>query len=444
MTAPEPMRFTDAQLRGIKNMDDARALIESAGGTVIDITEAFKDVSTVYIPDSQASVPEKIAGDVAAYMSEFVRFTSQAHIIACVLWVMHTHTIDAAFVTPRLRFDGETGSGKSHALSVLEPIIHNSAGVTVYDTAPEMYRYIESTDGIPTFLIDEIEMRITGGRPDPEARALIQVINAGYKRGATVRRVDGTFNIFAPLAYAGIGSLHVDTLSSRTIPIYLEKKDPTDDIDMTFDTLGAAHDLRDRLSKWAQSALDIVRASKPDMSMFPRAFGNRHREIWKPLIAIADSISDEWGKVARETALEIHGIDADVTEEVGESIDATPAQRFDAAISRALDRQFISYSSYTNRKRRAWVSLWDSGDGKLELRMLKSDWHRFYNLVMSANPGSQFPEPTQVLKLYRDAKPSRMRTKGKNLAATLSVWHGESQTNCVAIDVTDMFKGKGK
>jgi hypothetical protein len=94
-----------------------------------------------------------------------------------------------------------------------------------------LYRKIDRD--APTLLLDELD-----NYPLDERRDALAVLNAGYKRGARVDRCKEngelqSFSCYCPKAYAGIDSRQlVDTLLSRSITIRLERRLPTEPVEM--------------------------------------------------------------------------------------------------------------------------------------------------------------------------------------------------------------------
>jgi Protein of unknown function (DUF3631) len=146
------------------------------------------------------------------------------------------------------------------------------------------------------------------------AAALEAVLNSGYRRrgvysmsaptsGGGWRFVD--FRVFGPKAFAGIGRL-TGPLATRTIPIWLHPRLPNEAIREKFeDELWAeTQSLRDGLATWGLENIDRLAAvRKVDV---PGGLPNRTREIWRPLLAIADTAGQAWGQRARAAAVALH------------------------------------------------------------------------------------------------------------------------------------------
>ena len=158
-------------------------------------------------------------------------------LVAVVLWVAHTYAIEHAEATPYLAISSpEKQSGKTRLLECLALLAHDCDGIAITPTASTIFRTLEATpEG--TLLLDELDA-VFRDHSDKyeEVRA---VINAGHRRGATVRRsVPGPkntwivkkFPVFGPKALAGIGKLP-DTVTDRSIPVLMLKRKRTEPVD---------------------------------------------------------------------------------------------------------------------------------------------------------------------------------------------------------------------
>src|SRR5205823_10007715 len=91
---------------------------------------------------------------VAKFVRQYV-ICSPAQLVAVVLWVVHTHALEAFDVTPYLNLkSAEPQSGKTRVLEVLEPLV------------PRPWRVIDSSEAVlfrkiakecPTLLLDETD-----------------------------------------------------------------------------------------------------------------------------------------------------------------------------------------------------------------------------------------------------------------------------------------------
>ncbi|MCZ7526147.1 MAG: hypothetical protein M5U14_07065 [Acidimicrobiia bacterium] len=126
--------------------------------------------------------------DVAAFLARYVAFDGDAQRDATALWTVHAHAVDAAETTPRLAIQSaEKQSGKTRLLEVLELVV--PAALPVANISPAaMFRVV--ADGPVTLLVDEVDA-IFGVKANGNHEDLRALLNAGYRRGATVARVVG-------------------------------------------------------------------------------------------------------------------------------------------------------------------------------------------------------------------------------------------------------------
>ncbi len=218
--------------------------------------------------------------------------------IAVALWVLHTHIFDRFMISPRLAFTSPVrGCGKTTALAVLEKLVAHPERMD-HATPAAIYRLIDQLHS-STLLMDEADnlgLDVNG--------TLRAVFNSGHREGGGIRRVIKNmvknFPTFTPMTIAAIGTLPLP-LMQRSIIIHMEKT--TGDSIERFDkknptAIGRVNVVYGFVSRWSCSkpALDL----NPDL---PKELKNRIADNWRPLIAIANSFSPGWGKIARETAL---------------------------------------------------------------------------------------------------------------------------------------------
>ena len=143
--------------------------------------------------------------------------------------------------------------------------------------------------------------------PLDERRDALAVLNAGYKRGATIDRCKEngdleSFSAFCPKAYAGLDKRQiVDTLLSRSITIRLEKRLPTETVEMWIGQLTEhqADPLRERCEAWAGQQHGRARRGRARSAA---GMINRAAEVWWALLAIADLVGGDWPARARAAA----------------------------------------------------------------------------------------------------------------------------------------------
>ncbi|MGB3440827.1 MAG: DUF3631 domain-containing protein [Actinophytocola sp.] len=240
---------------------------------------------------------------VVAFVSRFSAFPNEHCAPTVALWYAHTHIADRLYVTPRLILDSaEPGSGKTRVLEVGQYLVAKPE-MTISITPAAVFRML--VEGPITLLFDEIDAVFspkTGGNNE-DLRALL---NAGYKRTATVARCVGDaksmnvarFPVYAPVALAGIAGGMPATITTRAVTIHMRKR-RYDEVVEEFieeDVEREATPLREDLESWVYRVADKVAHARPDR---PDGVRDRAAEIWRPLLAIADAAGGHWPETAR-------------------------------------------------------------------------------------------------------------------------------------------------
>ncbi len=247
---------------------------------------------------------------IAAFLNRYVVFASDAQLIAIVLWIAHTHAIDAFDVSPYLAItSAEKGCGKTRLLELIEMFVARPWRI-VSPTDAVLFRKV--TRDHPTLLLDEGDATFAQA---PEG--LRGLLNAGHRRGTTVTRCVGdkgkydlaNFQVFCAKAIAAIGELP-GTVADRSIGIGLRRRTKAEHVErFRFPEAQAiAAPFRSALEAWAPEATAMLRAARPQV---PDALNDRAAEGWEPLFAIADLAGGEWPTRARGAALALHAHNRD-------------------------------------------------------------------------------------------------------------------------------------
>jgi hypothetical protein len=248
---------------------------------------------------------ELVLNRVAAFVRRFVAFGSEHQLIAVVLWIAHTHAFDAAECSPRLAIQSpEKQSGKTRLLEVLELTTHEPRQVVNMSEAA-LFRVIDA--GAPTVLWDEIDAVFGPKARDRED--LRAMLNAGYRKGATVDRCVGErskievkpFSVFCPVALAGLGLLP-DTVQDRSIVIRLRRRrtdEPVEKLRRRRIEPEAA-ELRAHLEAVFEPLAETLADLDPEL---PPGLPDRAEDVWEPLLGIADVAGGSfWPRAARAAA----------------------------------------------------------------------------------------------------------------------------------------------
>jgi hypothetical protein len=230
---------------------------------------------------------------------------SEEQALLSALWVVHTHTLDAADTTAYINVkSAEKRSGKTRLLEVLS-LLAAGSWLTGRVTAAVLVRKVAAE--VPALLLDESDAAFKGDRE--YAETLRGVLNAGFRRGGVTSLCVGQganityedFAVYCPKVIAGIGKLP-DTVADRSIPIELRRRRPSEKVErfrlrkVGPEALPIQHDVR----VWAQRHLDSLSTAEPDL---PDELDDRAQDIMEPLLAIADEVGGEWPERSRRAAV---------------------------------------------------------------------------------------------------------------------------------------------
>lgn len=257
---------------------------------------------------------ETLFADVATALASYVWLPSGAA-TAVTLWVVHTHTVDAADVSPYLTIKSATKEcGKTTLLRVCRGLVRRP--VSTSNMSPSaLFRIVGRLT--PTLLIDEAD---TFARLSDDLRG---ILNAGHGRDdAVVIRSEGddheprAFPVFGPKALAGIGDLP-DTVEGRSVVVVMQRKPAETPLaKMRRRELTAAlAPLQRQLARWGVDHLDGLRTAEP---VIPDALSDRQADNWEPLLAIADAVGGKWPERARKAALLLSRRGAEDSQDVRE------------------------------------------------------------------------------------------------------------------------------
>ncbi|WP_263168126.1 DUF3631 domain-containing protein [Streptomyces sp. SCSIO ZS0520] len=250
-----------------------------------------------------------LLNEVEAFHRRFNAFPREAAYVAVALWDAHAHLIDALDGTARIAFlSPEPGSGKSRALEIVETLTPRAV-TTVNASANALFRLVESNEGLPTLLFDEVDT-IFGPKANGD-EPLRAFLNSGYRRGAKSLRcvgdgkdqTPGFFNSFCAVAMAGLGSLP-DTILTRSVIIRMRKRAPNEVVEPYRRRIHEkqGHALRDQLADWADQVRTQVSEAWPEM---PEGVTDRPADVWEPLLAVADAAGGDWPARARAACVEL-------------------------------------------------------------------------------------------------------------------------------------------
>ena len=252
--------------------------------------------------------PAELLDQVTAFITRFSVFPDRHCAPMLALWCAHTHAIAHFYTTPRLILDSaEPGSGKTRVLEVAQFLVAKPE-MTISITTAAIFRMLAV--GPVTLLFDEIDAVFSGngGGNHEDLRALL---NAGYKRSATVARCVGDasrmkverFPVFAPVALAGIAGGMPATITTRAITVHMRRRAPHEHAEPFRERKveKEAEPLRDQLADWLDRVgADQLAGAEPAV---PDGVADRAAEVWEPLLAIADEAGGHWPDTARAAAV---------------------------------------------------------------------------------------------------------------------------------------------
>jgi hypothetical protein len=241
----------------------------------------------------------RIAERIANIYDQLLDFPVSNTPIVMAIWTIGTYVYRIFEAYPYISLSGDRGSGKTKSLQIAQHLCFNSLMCSDI-TKASLFRVIEASSA--TLLIDEVE-NLKGYKKDEN---LLKILNAGYKRGNPVVRIDTesytpqSFDIYSPKILAGIRGLDA-VLEDRCIVLHMIK---------TLDVKKANLTVTNRTESWGEIrnllycfALDHFSGI---MQGYERVIAEiepgsviqgRRGELWFPLLGIARYI-DSYGRTS--------------------------------------------------------------------------------------------------------------------------------------------------
>jgi hypothetical protein len=209
-------------------------------------------------------------------------------------WTVGTYFYPIFEAYPRVNITGQKGSGKSKSLKIVSRLAFNGR-YYLNTTAPALFRLIEPIR--PTLCLDEME-NLRGAN----VNGIVDILNAGYKSGGTIPRVEGEadkrhvveYDVYAPMAVASINGLNAVTADRAITITMLCGTDPA-----KVNSVVPEHvfgPLRAQCYRLALMRHDEVRNSSPAL---PAWLKGRHRELYGPLLRVANLAKGSVGDTLR-------------------------------------------------------------------------------------------------------------------------------------------------
>lgn len=219
--------------------------------------------------------------ELRSVLNEYLDLPEKGDLVIA-LWILHTWTIDASYVSPILAITSpDKECGKSTVLKLLKRLVCRPA-ITANMTAATLFRVIEAHS--PTLLIDEADSFLS------DQESLRNVLNAGHDReNAFVWRCQAetnepeAFYVYGPKSIAVIGRLP-ETLMNRSIEIGMRRTTDRTLKKVRASERGPFEKLQRKCARWGQDQLENVRHVRPTI---PDDIFNRAEDNWFELLRIA-------------------------------------------------------------------------------------------------------------------------------------------------------------
>jgi len=227
--------------------------------------------------------------------------------LAVSLWVVATYLSSKFRAIPYVALLSPVKRcGKSRVLEVLLLLCFKPFSAI----APSPASLFRSIDQAQTLLLDEMEMLKPSKNASDTQQALIAILNAGYKRGATVPRCEGMgreikvvhWPVYGPKAFATTMRLP-STLVDRCIVLSMQRRTPDQEISRFRQACAdrEGKDIRDQIIGWVESFNEVVASlydSLPDLEFL----NDRDAEIWSPLFAVCAAVCPDLSGQLRDDA----------------------------------------------------------------------------------------------------------------------------------------------
>ncbi len=245
--------------------------------------------------------------DVERFLRRYIATLSSEHFAVLTLWAAHTWVVRAAHTTPYLHLrSAEPESGKTRVLEVLQ-YVTNRPSMMADPSPASLYRGLDSGE-LVTLLIDEVDNYLPrrGGNGDAESkRAVLGLLNAGYREGITVPRVLDPRSkklehlaVFGPKALTGLDELP-HALATRCLRFTMKRRRRDEPLEKLRHrkAQAVAEPLRERFTAWAtDDAIETLADIEPDV---PDELSDRMQDACELLVAIADMAAGHWPDRAR-------------------------------------------------------------------------------------------------------------------------------------------------
>jgi hypothetical protein len=233
--------------------------------------------------------PTQMVGDVERSLRRFVVLPDAAY-LPLAIWAIGTHAAQHFECFPYVALLSPTKQcGKTRLLEVLETLVYLPWRGTA-PTSAALYRMITKA---PTLLLDEVEAFNSKNKSE-STQAILAILNAGHRKGATVPRCDGPthevkeFPVYGPKAFAAIGRLP-DTLTDRSIVVTMQRRTKGQKVErfLAARAKAEAKPIRDGVASFATAYQGAIgQAYRRLLDTDLEFLSDRNAEMWFPLFAI--------------------------------------------------------------------------------------------------------------------------------------------------------------
>jgi hypothetical protein len=266
-------------------MVDPREVRAMTGSSTV-----LKDREVADSQHTRATDAESIVDQIARFFERFVFLKTKSLYRLLALWTMATYMYhDFEYTGYIFACSPEPQSGKSRLLEILDLLVAHSSGILVSPSEAVLFR----TAHAHTQLLDEVD-----GWTNREF--LRSVLNAGFHRGASVKRVEegksgyevGAFPVFAPRALAGIGNRILDaTTRDRTFVIEMvrQMRDERREKFRIRTAKPEAGKITSEVAKWIDKRRqEIVEVYEHAKFSYLQDFRDRSIDVTEPLAAVLE------------------------------------------------------------------------------------------------------------------------------------------------------------
>jgi hypothetical protein len=226
-----------------------------------------------------------LAADIRAFIHRYSELDPVFESIA-TMFVLMTWLYDDFHAVPYLRFLGPPESGKTRSSETIGALCYRTTMIAGAATPAPMYHLIEAIGG--TLLIDEADFRDSAVGAD-----IIKVLNCGYQRGLSVKRMDKNedgilvprrYEVFGPKIINGRKRFDDNATETRCLICHSRPMTRTDiPVQLPSEFFAEAEALRNQLLTFRMKCLG---KTKPSAERIPE-ISSRMNQIIAPLLTVA-------------------------------------------------------------------------------------------------------------------------------------------------------------